>query len=209
MEKQGYCSLYQPRSTPAEQQGPDEGVSLHYRSADFTAVAHQAVKFADADLAAQLVASSSCSRVKADFGRIAVADTTTTTSNASSNGGNGSNGSASSSGSDPSQSQSCRKHRGEHRFFKVLMQREEGCVMALLRHNISQQVVLACSTHLFWNPLFPDVKVAQAAVLCSSIAQFIQQQGYSSADVAVVVGGDFNSMPVKHVSDKWDEVRWW
>jgi mRNA deadenylase 3'-5' endonuclease subunit Ccr4 len=38
------------------------------------------------------------------------------------------------------------------RFLQELAQREEGCLMALLRHEPSQQQLLAVSTHLFWNP---------------------------------------------------------
>lgn len=48
------------------------------------------------------------------------------------------------------------------------------------------------------------MKVAQAAVMCSSIAEFIQIQGGNLQDVAVIIGGDFNSLPEKHASDKWD-----
>eukprot|EP00878_Enallax_costatus_P038967 GHUV01044471.1.p1 GENE.GHUV01044471.1~~GHUV01044471.1.p1 ORF type:complete len:279 (+),score=66.96 GHUV01044471.1:521-1357(+) len=191
MQQQGYCSLYQPRRTPPSYPGPDEGVSLHYRPAVFSALAHQALRFADSALVAQLVGNSSCSRVEQEYAAA-----------------------ISSTGSQPSSSDSptsrhpgvCRHHKGEHRFFRRLMSREEGCVMALLQHNTSQQLMLACSTHLFSNPLFPDVKVAQAAVLCHSIAQFLQQQGFGVGDVGVMIGGDFNSQAEKYVTDKWDQV---
>jgi mRNA deadenylase 3'-5' endonuclease subunit Ccr4 len=38
------------------------------------------------------------------------------------------------------------------RFLQALGQREEGCLLALLRHEPSQRRLLAVSTHLFWNP---------------------------------------------------------
>jgi hypothetical protein len=38
------------------------------------------------------------------------------------------------------------------RFLQTLGQREEGCLLALLRHEPSQRQLLAVSTHLFWNP---------------------------------------------------------
>ena len=38
------------------------------------------------------------------------------------------------------------------RFLAALRLREEGCLMALLRHEPSQRHLLAVSTHLFWNP---------------------------------------------------------
>jgi hypothetical protein len=55
--------------------------------------------------------------------------------------------------------------------------------------------------------LFPDVKVAQAALLCSSIAAFLQRQGMAPGQVPLVVGGDFNSIWQKFNSDQWDQVR--
>jgi hypothetical protein len=55
--------------------------------------------------------------------------------------------------------------------------------------------------------LFPDVKVAQAALLCSSIAGFLQGHGMAPGQVPVVVGGDFNSIWQKFSSDQWDQVR--
>ncbi|KAF6252797.1 hypothetical protein COO60DRAFT_1628447 [Scenedesmus sp. NREL 46B-D3] len=99
----------------------------------------------------------------------------------------------------------CSKHR-HNRFLQALSQREEGCLLALLRHKPSQQQLLAVSTHLFWNPLFPDVKVAQAALLCSSIAAFLQRHGLEPGQVPLAVGGDFNSMWQKYSSDQWDQL---
>jgi xanthine/uracil permease len=55
--------------------------------------------------------------------------------------------------------------------------------------------------------LFPDVKLAQAALLCSSIAAFLQRQGMAPGQVPLVVGGDFNSIWQKFSSDQWDQVR--
>ncbi|WIA09735.1 hypothetical protein OEZ85_009114 [Tetradesmus obliquus] len=101
----------------------------------------------------------------------------------------------------------CSNPRHRHnRFLPTLAQREEGCLMALLRHEPSQRHLLAVSTHLFWNPLFPDVKLAQAALLCSSIARFLQQHRLAPGDVPLVVGGDFNSTWQKYSSDQWDQV---
>lgn len=49
----------------------------------------------------------------------------------------------------------CSRHR-QNRFLKALRQREEGCLLALLRHEPSQQQLLVVSTHLFWNPVRLD-----------------------------------------------------
>jgi hypothetical protein len=54
--------------------------------------------------------------------------------------------------------------------------------------------------------MFPDVKVGQAALLCSSIAAFLQRQGMAPGQVPLVVGGDFNSIWQKYSSDQWDQV---
>jgi xanthine/uracil permease len=51
--------------------------------------------------------------------------------------------------------------------------------------------------------------MAQAALLCSSIAAFLQRQGLAPGQVPLVVGGDFNSIWQKHSSDQWDQVRGW
>lgn len=65
-----------------------------------------------------------------------------------------------------------------------------------------QYVICAVATHLHWNPQFPDVKTAQAAILCQQITQFMAAADVSHA--AVVIGGDFNSLPKKTWSDTYD-----
>jgi hypothetical protein len=84
-------------------------------------------------------------------------------------------------------------------------------VLLLLRHKRWRTPLLACSTHLYWNPSFPDVKAAQAAVLCQQISAFlagqVQQGVLASADVPVVIGGDFNSLWRKYRGDAFDEVQ--
>ena len=39
-------------------------------------------------------------------------------------------------------------------------------MLALLRERQSQRVILAACTHLYHDPRFPDVKVAEAELLC-------------------------------------------
>ena len=50
-------------------------------------------------------------------------------------------------------------------------EREDGAVLALLTHKQTGKKLLAASTHLFWNPAFPDVKLAQAELLCKMVGQ--------------------------------------
>lgn len=50
----------------------------------------------------------------------------------------------------------CGAHApGSNRFLELVQAREEGALMALLRHEASGRSLLFVSTHLFWNPSFP------------------------------------------------------
>lgn len=95
------------------------------------------------------------------------------------------------------------------RFSRVLDARDERAVLALLRHEPSGRPLLVASAHLHWNPALPDVKVAQAAALCGAAASFAARHGHAGGAeelLPLVVAGDFNSLPVKWASDRWDEV---
>ncbi|KAF8073223.1 Srpra [Scenedesmus sp. PABB004] len=191
----GWSSMWHPRAPPLGVAGPPEGVSLHWRDAAFSVLASRGVTFADA-LAAP--------------------------------GGGGLPGTCC--------GRHAARGAGGARFHAALAQRGEGAALALLRHEQSGAALLACSTHLFcerrrgtrrWagraaarsarrprsraaaragNPLHPDIKVAQAALLCSSIAGFLAEQGLAAGDVPLAIGGDLNSLPSKWASDQWDEV---
>ncbi|KAI8474955.1 MAG: hypothetical protein J3K34DRAFT_489391 [Monoraphidium minutum] len=91
---------------------------------------------------------------------------------------------------------------------RTLARREEGAVAALLRHRASGAALVAASTHLFWDPHFPDVKLVQAAALCRGVAAFVEGAlGPGAAGrVPVIIGGDFNSLPAKWASDPFDTV---
>ncbi|KAG2444471.1 hypothetical protein HXX76_001223 [Chlamydomonas incerta] len=88
----------------------------------------------------------------------------------------------------------------------------EGAVMALLRHRASGRLLVFCCTHLFWSPVFPDVKALQAALLCGEVAAYARQaaaqQGQAGkggpAGVPVVLCGDFNSLAEKRIPDGFD-----
>ena len=64
------------------------------------------------------------------------------------------------------------------------------------------------------DPRWPDIKAAQAHLLCRAVAAFLRQQplpwglGESSSaavpDVPLVLSGDFNSLPFKRSSDQFD-----
>jgi len=52
-------------------------------------------------------------------------------------------------------------------------EREDGAVLALLTHKETGKKLIAASTHLFWNPAFPDIKLAQGELLCKMVSQTI------------------------------------
>ena len=49
--------------------------------------------------------------------------------------------------------------------------REDGAVLALLTHRQTGRKLLAASTHLYWHPAFPDIKLAQAELLCKMVSE--------------------------------------
>jgi len=101
----------------------------------------------------------------------------------------------------PRSTGSIRSGRAE--FWDVFCRREEGAVLALLEHTPSGCPLLAVSTHLFWNPAYPDVKSMQAAVLCKQISALLHSR-FSTLDVPVIIGGDFNSLWRKYKADNFD-----
>lgn len=93
-------------------------------------------------------------------------------------------------------------------FHTPLHTHREGAAMALLstKHHNPEHArrVCAVSTHLHWDPKLPDVKAAQAAVLCSEVQRFRADMG--APDAAVIIGGDFNSLPIKLQPDPFDPI---
>ena len=61
----------------------------------------------------------------------------------------------------------------------------------------SARSLVVGTTHLFWNPDFDDVKVAQAGLLMQRLARFLATRftAQEGARIPVVLGGDFNSLP--------------
>ena len=69
------------------------------------------------------------------------------------------------------------------------------------------QLGFACagSVHLYFHPEWPDIKLAQAAILCKQAADMIQSEGLNIEDVPVVFGGDWNSLWRKYTPDLYDD----
>ena len=62
----------------------------------------------------------------------------------------------------------------------------------------------AGSVHLYFHPEWPDIKLAQATLLCSQAVAMIEEEGMTIADVPVVLGGDWNSLWRKYRPDVYD-----
>ncbi|EER15873.1 protein angel, putative [Perkinsus marinus ATCC 50983] len=72
------------------------------------------------------------------------------------------------------------------------------CVAALLRDRLTGCDLVAATTHLFWSPKFPDIKLLQAYLLSRQLEDFISDNTPGDPFVsppAVILGGDFNSTP--------------
>lgn len=54
--------------------------------------------------------------------------------------------------------------------------------------------IAVCTAHLFWNPLFPDVKLAQSLHLLERLVN-IRVPPFEMTPIATIVAGDFNSEP--------------
>jgi endonuclease/exonuclease/phosphatase family metal-dependent hydrolase len=65
-----------------------------------------------------------------------------------------------------------------------------------LRHVASGRRLLLANTHIYWNPRHEDVKLAQCRMLLHRIHVLRQQLlQLDNSPIAVVVAGDFNSLP--------------
>lgn len=54
--------------------------------------------------------------------------------------------------------------------------------------------IAVCTAHLFWNPLYPDVKLAQSLHLLERLVN-VRVPPFEMTPIATIVAGDFNSEP--------------
>lgn len=76
---------------------------------------------------------------------------------------------------------------------RTLMSNEGGALLALLQFVGSEAQVCCISTHLWHEPMRPDVRCVQAALLSKSVGRMMQRAGPGTG---VVLCGDFNSDPM-------------
>jgi hypothetical protein len=84
---------------------------------------------------------------------------------------------------------------------RVVGQNPTLCLRCSLTHCT---LLHAGSVHLYFHPEWPDIKLAQAALLCSQAVAMIEEEGMKIADVPMVLGGDWNSLWRKYRPDVYD-----
>jgi CCR4-NOT transcription complex subunit 6 len=96
---------------------------------------------------------------------------------------------------------------------------ERDCVAALvlLKHKVTERMIVVVSCHLYWDPKYEHVKMKQAEYLRKQIDRFVLEKCSSKSssksstdyvnnsnnkldeDIGIIVGGDFNSIPTERV----------
>ncbi|KMT11531.1 hypothetical protein BVRB_5g108500 [Beta vulgaris subsp. vulgaris] len=90
-----------------------------------------------------------------------------------------------------------KEERGDPNDPRVRLKRDCVGIMAAFRlKDISRHLIIIANTHIYWDPEWADVKLAQAKYLLSRLNQFKTQvaERYDCIP-SVIVTGDFNSTP--------------
>ncbi|KAJ4290894.1 Glucose-repressible alcohol dehydrogenase transcriptional effector [Kalmusia sp. IMI 367209] len=62
--------------------------------------------------------------------------------------------------------------KGEHDIFNRVMPRDDIAVIAFLENRATGSRLIVGNVHIFWNPVFTDVKMVQVAIVMESITKF-------------------------------------
>lgn len=62
--------------------------------------------------------------------------------------------------------------KGEHDVFNRVMLRDDIAVVCLFENRITGSRMIVANTHIFWNPIYEDVKLVQVAILMEQVAKF-------------------------------------
>ncbi|KAG5249140.1 carbon catabolite repressor protein [Salix suchowensis] len=95
-----------------------------------------------------------------------------------------------------SSSKSTLKDSGDPNDPRVRLKRDCVGIMAAFRLKDTFHHVIVANTHIYWDPEWADVKLAQAKYLLSRLAQFkeLVSEKYECMP-SVILAGDFNSTP--------------
>lgn len=100
--------------------------------------------------------------------------------------------------------------RNVSELYSAMRKRYDGVLMSLLRHRPSGRLLVFGQSHLYYNPVAPQVKAMQGFFMARAVADFARQQGCvvpgpdGAADTSdttgkpaaeVILAGDLNSLP--------------
>lgn len=170
MERHGYSSIYIQRSGQKR-----DGCGIFYKQASAELVLQENIEYNDL--------------VKSIDGET---NTSVMDSAVSVAGGN-----ANGEEIQDSKEKGAEKDRGDPNDPRVRLKRDCVGIMAAFRlKNLSQHLIIIANTHLYWDPNWADVKLAQAKYLLSRLDQFktLVSENFECIP-SVIVTGDFNSTP--------------
>ncbi|KAH8513693.1 hypothetical protein H0E87_006812 [Populus deltoides] len=106
------------------------------------------------------------------------------------------NGDENSEPKNGSSSKSTLEDHGDPNDPRVRLKRDCVGIMAAFRLKDTPHHVIVANTHIYWDPEWADVKLAQAKYLLSRVAQFkeLVSEKYECMP-SVILAGDFNSIP--------------
>lgn len=67
--------------------------------------------------------------------------------------------------------------KGEHDVFNRVMTRDDIATVAFLENRATGTRLIVVNTHIFWNPIYADVKIVQIAILLEHVTRFAE--GYT------------------------------
>jgi hypothetical protein len=82
---------------------------------------------------------------------------------------------------------------------RARFERHNVALIVMLRHQVTGRELIVANAHLFWNPMYEDIKLAQAVCLVKMVEQFIRRRALDPATTPHLICGDFNALPSSDV----------
>ncbi|CRH03073.1 carbon catabolite repressor protein 4, putative [Plasmodium relictum] len=80
-------------------------------------------------------------------------------------------------------------------FIRELKNRQSIANMVLLELSDRKTLLGICNCHIYWNPLYPDIKLYHTYLIIKEFYQFIQKKFNDFPFIPLILIGDFNSTP--------------
>lgn len=84
--------------------------------------------------------------------------------------------------------------------------RDDKALFCHFKHIFNDKSFVFVTTHLFHDPKFPDIKLLQTQCLLSLLETFLKSRSLNISTTPVIITGDFNSLPIKYLTDPFDDV---